>query len=310
MSKSIQQLQSEVGHYFESTFGVTPLNQRITDMHLELMELSKWTNVSDLNNSLGDLLASVLAACHELNLDAEKLIDNNRRKIESRINQYKTLGRTTKIALFGGAFNPITIGHIAVAKFVLETSDKFDEVWITPCYKHINNKNLANTEHRLQMCKMATHCDPRIKVFDYEIKHQLSGGTYNFIKQLKNDTDYKDTHEFSMIIGMDNANTFHSWVNFQELEQLINFVVVHREGQMRDDAVDWYVGGNHILLKPDSRLVEMSSTSFRKAANKYWQAEDIFAAHEAKKYKSEMFKFCAEEIVQYVIDNELYVLKK
>lgn len=310
MYKTVQELQLEVGEYFESAFGQTSLNQRLDDILSEATELYRWSTLTDLRSELGDLLASVLAACHEFDLDAETLIANNRRKIESRMNQYKTLGRKTKVALFGGAFNPITVGHIAVAKFVLDTSGLFDEVWLTPCFKHMNNKTLESPSHRLEMCRIASENDPRIKVFDYEIEHQLAGETYHFVKKLQSDPEYEGTHSFSMIIGMDNANSFHTWVNFQELERLINFVVVHREGQKRDDCVDWYIKGGHVLLKPDDRLIETSSTSFRNEATKYWEAEEIFAASVSLEHKSKMIELCGEKVTQYVIEKSLYTPKQ
>ena len=47
------------------------------------------------------------------------------------------------IAILGGAFNPITIGHIATANFVLNNLSIIDEVWISPVYKHIFNKDMC-----------------------------------------------------------------------------------------------------------------------------------------------------------------------
>ena len=63
--------------------------------------------------------------------------------------------RKIKIALYGGAFNPIHAGHIGVAKFVLNTNKLCHEVWLVPCDRHINDKNLVNASHRLAMCRLA-----------------------------------------------------------------------------------------------------------------------------------------------------------
>jgi len=40
-----------------------------------------------------------------------------------------------KIGILGGAFDPITKGHIQIAHFVLLNTD-IEEIWIVPCYSH------------------------------------------------------------------------------------------------------------------------------------------------------------------------------
>ena len=95
-----------------------------------------------------------------------------------------------KIALLGGAFNPITKGHIQIAEFVLSNSD-IEQLWITPCYGHAFNKEMVDFKHRLEMCEIASKDNSKIKVFDYEIRHKLENGTYDFLKRLKKDKSYK-----------------------------------------------------------------------------------------------------------------------
>lgn len=73
----------------------------------------------------------------------------------------------------------------------------------------------------------------------YEIRHDLAGETYHFVNRLKNDPDFEN-YDFSFIIGLDNANSFHSWVNADQLERMIRFVVAPRQGEVRDDRVNWW----------------------------------------------------------------------
>lgn len=272
----IKKAQKHVRGYFKELFGSTPLNQRLADIRKEAEELSRFTDIGSLRCEFGDLLASVLAGIDECGFDAHDLLDENECKVRNRAAQYRSLGRKTQVAILGGAFNPVTNGHIGIAKYVLKVSRIFDEVWLCPCYGHMYGKDLESTEHRLAMLEKATKSpwlgDPRIKVFDYEIKHKLSGETYHFVKRLLDD-ELSETHNFSMIIGMDNANTFDQWVNFQELERLIRFVVVPRIGQIPDPNVRWYLNSPHIYLPPDlndvgngkhkSHLIEVSSSQVR-----------------------------------------------
>lgn len=166
-----------------------------------------------------------------------------------------------KVAIFGGAFNPITLGHIEVANLVLRSA-LVDEVWLMPAYSHMYHKVMISPEHRLKMIELSTD-DPHIKPFDFEIKYGLTGETYKLVDKLLSDPNYKD-FEFSFIMGLDNANTFHKWVKYEYLRDTIPFIVVPRTGYHPIKEVDWYLKPPHTYLVSDP-LMEISSTDVRNA---------------------------------------------
>lgn len=264
-------LQKEVDDVFKEHFGYTPFGERMKDIQNEFFELVKWDSVANIKEEAGDLMASLIKLCAESEWDYRELVQNSLEKIKRRKLQYQALGRKTKIAILGGAFDPITNGHIQTAKFVLDTSGEFDEVWIMPAYNHMSGKEMVDAETRLAMCELAAKVDGRIKVFDYEINHKLAGETFNFFKRLKEDEQYKDTHNFSMIIGMDNALSFDKWVNFEELERMVRFVVVPRKGFKPDITgikdFYWFNKQPHIYLRGEKEPSEISSTLIRIAAS-------------------------------------------
>jgi nicotinate-nucleotide adenylyltransferase len=259
----VHKFQHETGLLFREHFGNTPLTARIKDIISEAQELQRFTDLRNLSEEAGDLGASLLALCHECGWDFEELVQATHAKIKRRAAQYKSLGRKVKVALLGGAFDPPTLGHIAVARFVLNVSKTFDEVWLVPCFRHMYNKRLSPTVARLEMCELVAAQDGRVRVFDFEITHQLRGETYNFVQRLLDDPMAQNEYDFSLIIGMDNANTFDNWVNFEELERMIRFVVVPRAGEKRNESVDWYLKPPHIYLPHDQSLPETSSTEVR-----------------------------------------------
>lgn len=258
---STRELQEKVGEVFKATFGRTSLRERLEDILKESMELHRWTDIQNLQEEAGDLACSLFALFEETGLSMEEAVQRTLEKIERRKQQYHSLGRKLRVALLGGAFDPPTVGHVAVAKFVLDSSREFDEVWLVPCYKHMYNKEMSPAEQRLTMLGYAIEGDGRIKVFDYEIIHKLGGETYHFLKSLL-DSDFSQTHEFSYIIGMDNANGFDKWVNFEELERLIRFVVVPRVGE-EANTVDWYLKPPHLFLRSDAPLPDTASSKVR-----------------------------------------------
>jgi nicotinate-nucleotide adenylyltransferase len=262
---AIREIQGQVLKTYLNVFGRTPLQQRLDDVLGEAVELARYTDMANMREEAGDLLSSLLQLMNENGWLAADLLNENLAKINRRKTQYQGLGRKLKVALFGGAFNPVTMGHVEVAKFVLNTSKLFDEVWLMPCYAHMFNKKLETPEHRLAMCQLAAELDGRIKVFDFEIKHKLRGETYNLVKRLLETPMGKHECDFSMIIGLDNANTFDQWVNYRELERMIRFVVVPRTGEKRNKKVNWYLKPPHVFLEPEKPLLEMSSTVIREA---------------------------------------------
>jgi nicotinate-nucleotide adenylyltransferase len=261
---NLNELSAKVDKVFTDNFGRTPLKQRLDDILGEAIELSRYTDLPNLEEEAGDLLSSLIQLCNENKWTPGKLVTNTLNKIERRSLQYKSLGRKTKVAIYGGAFDPITIGHIRVAQVLLNSSREFDEVWLMPVYQHMYGKKMADPEHRLAMCSLAAK-DGRIKVSDYEVKHQLAGETYNLVKRLLDEQFAKDEYEFSVAIGQDNANTFHKWHNYEHLENMIRFVVIPRLGVPFDPKVNWYLKPPHIYIAPDNDedLVQISSTDIR-----------------------------------------------
>lgn len=287
------QITEKINKVFTTNFGNTPLKARLDDIDGECKELVRFTNMKNLKEETGDLLATVLQLCNENEWNPDELIENTLSKINRRTIQYKSLGRKKKVAILGGAFDPIHNGHIQVAQFVLNVSKTFDEVWIMPCFTHMNNKEMTAPNHRLEMCKLASKVDGRIKVFDYEIKNELGGETYNFVNRLLQEDFAKDEYDFSIIIGQDNANTFDTWVNFEHLERMIRFIVVSRKGYTLVNNA-WYLKSPHIYLVSEQDEIEKLSSS-------------MVRYHLKNNEMSNILDKVDESVYKYILDNKLYI---
>lgn len=293
----MDQLQKKIAQTFETNFGRTPLSQRIQDILGEAIELSRWTDMEHLKEEAGDLLSTLLQLYTECGWNPEDLVQNTLNKINRRKQQYQSLGRKIKVAILGGAFDPIHKGHIQLAQFVLNTSGRFDEVWIMPCYKHMFGKKMASFEDRFKMCEIAASVDGRIKVSDYEKVKQFGGETYHLVKQLMEEEWAKHQYEFSFIIAQDNANNFHRWYNFEHLEKMIPFVVVSRKGIKPDPNVRWYLNPPHIYLPAETEIMEVSSSFIRSNISDCWkETGNPWCCHD----------WVDEEVIKYIQRNELY----
>lgn len=258
----IKELQDKVSKSFE-VFGITPFEERMNDIKKEFIHLIRFRDPKNLKEETGDLMSSLIQLCNEFDWDLTEVVNNTLEKIDRRKEQYGSLGRRVNIAILGGAFDPPHNGHIEVAQFVLNNSGEIDEVWLMPPASHMNGKRMASSEDRLTMCELAAERDRRIKVFDYEIQNKLGGETYYFFKRLLNEKELNEKYNFSMIIGLDNANSFDKWVNYKELERMARFIVVPRKGVGKKPGVNWFMRSPHIYMEEGCNVTEISSTTIR-----------------------------------------------
>jgi nicotinate (nicotinamide) nucleotide adenylyltransferase len=166
---------------------------------------------------------------------------------------------------------------------------------------------MISPTHRLAMAKIACRADGRIKAFDYEIERKLHGETYQTVKLLLEEDFAKNEYDFSWIIGMDNANEFHKWINYEHLEKMIRFVVVPRSGITRDMKVDWYLKSPHIFLghteSSDGRIGEISSSMVRKLFSRRRRAESR-AGRENQQYR--LLRLLDKNVLEYIREHNLY----
>jgi nicotinate-nucleotide adenylyltransferase len=284
----VSALHESIKHVYFQVFGKTPLAERLDDIVKQANRLSRYKDINDLKMYTGNLLASTIQLCNENGFDNEQLIRDTLNGILDNKEIYKKLGRKKHIAIFGGAFDPPTLAHFRTAQFVLNESRWADEVWMVPAFGHMYGKNMADPIHRLDMCRIATKSDRRIKVSEFEIEHELTGETYKTAKKLSE--EYPD-YEFAFVIGQDNANTIEKWVNSEYLVHNAMFIVIPREGIAPDLSVKWYNVLPHIsLIGLKSNIGEISSTGYKVACIKN---EDVS-------------KYVIPEIHEYVMKHKLY----
>lgn len=191
-----------------------------------------------------------------------------------------------RIGIIGGAFDPITTGHLRLGISLTETK-LLDELWYLPCYISYYDKKMAPASDRLRMCQLAVESinNPKIKVCDFEIRHQSTGCSEEIWDQMMNEFD--QDHQYYFIIGMDNANKIRTWGNTDVLIKKINFLIVPRVSYepIQDE---WYQSPPHIIMdnyKPD----EISSTQTRKELKSYRYSE-----------------YVTENVLTYILERELY----
>lgn len=130
------------------------------------------------------------------------------------------------IALFGGSFNPIHLGHIALAQAVIK-GHFADEVWllVSPHNPLKKQEGLQSEEVRLAMAEKALQAEKHIHVSDFEFHLPRPSYTWNTLQALS--STYPDT-TFKLLIGADNWLVFDHWAHYQDILHHYDLLVYPR----------------------------------------------------------------------------------
>nr|WP_299171456.1 nicotinate (nicotinamide) nucleotide adenylyltransferase [uncultured Allomuricauda sp.] len=173
-----------------------------------------------------------------------------------------------QVGLYFGTFNPIHIGHLAIANHMVEFSN-LDEVWfvITPQSPFKTKQSLLDNHHRYQMVFEALQDYPKLKSSKIEFNLPQPNYTINTLVHL--DEEYGNEYQFSLIMGEDNLKSFHKWKNYENILENYAIYVYPRisEGNIEHQFQD------HLqITKVDAPIMEISSTFIR---NKHKEGKNI-----------------------------------
>jgi len=163
-----------------------------------------------------------------------------------------------RTGIFGGSYNPIHIGHLALANYLCEFSH-LDEVWfmVSPQNPLKRNDKLWDDDLRLELVQLAIEGYPKLHASDFEFHLPRPSYTIHTLNALKE--AYPD-HEFTLIIGADNWQLFPQWKSSDEIIAHHQILVYPRPGYDIDE--------NSLpasVRKVDTPMLEVSSTFIRKS---------------------------------------------
>ncbi|MBN1927103.1 MAG: nicotinate-nucleotide adenylyltransferase [Prolixibacteraceae bacterium] len=163
-----------------------------------------------------------------------------------------------KVGLFFGSFNPVHIGHMAIANYIIEYSG-IDRLWfvVSPQNPLKKKKSLANDYDRLEMVNLAIDNDIRFLACDIEFRLPKPSYTINTLTYLK---EKHPSYSFVPIMGADNIVNLHKWKNFEILVRDYEFIVYPRPGF---NVENMKISANYFMV--EAPLMEISSTFIRKA---------------------------------------------
>ncbi len=163
-----------------------------------------------------------------------------------------------KTGLYFGSFNPVHIGHLAIASYMLEFSD-ISQLWfvVSPQNPLKEKKSLLKEHHRLELTRRAVGDDDRFSVSDIEFKMPKPSYTIDTLTYLG---EKYPGREFYLIMGADGLRNFHRWKHADLLEKNYHRLVYPRPGVSCEDL---YKHKNLTVM--EAPLMEISSSFIRES---------------------------------------------
>lgn len=201
--------------------------------------------------------------------------------------------KKNKIALFGLAANPPTLGHRYVIESIIN-SKLVDEILIMPVYKHFHNKTMVSFENRFEMCNILFNdLKDKVKIVDFEKQivenyEEYKGSTYELLNCLPNISQI-DINNLYIVIGQDNAENILTWNNGNKLKIENKFIIIPREIDSDNDK--WYMKLPNYFLN-DIKLFNVSSTEVR---------------NELKNNNTKrLLELVHKDVLSYILEKNLY----
>ena len=134
----------------------------------------------------------------------------------------------TKTGLFFGSFNPIHLGHLMIASYMVEFTEIHDVWFIISPHNPLKEKStLLPDVNRLYMVNVAVEDEPRFKASNIEFHLPQPSYTIDTLTYMQ---EKYPTHEFILLAGSDILSSFHKWKNYEQLLSQYQFYIYPRPG--------------------------------------------------------------------------------
>lgn len=133
------------------------------------------------------------------------------------------------IGLFGGTFDPVHCGHLALARGAFEALDLQSLILLPVGNPYQKGRlPLASRVARTDMLSLAVQDDPRIAIDDRELHR--AGPTYTVDTLAELRAEFGAAQSFIWLIGSDAFSRLDTWHRWKTLFDLAHFAVVDRVG--------------------------------------------------------------------------------
>jgi nicotinate-nucleotide adenylyltransferase len=168
-----------------------------------------------------------------------------------------------KVGLYFGSFNPIHIGHLAIAGYMTEFTD-LEQVWfVVSPHNPLKKKEVLLAGHyRFDMVQIAISGNDKFEASDIEFRLPIPSYTIDTLTFLE---EKYPRHKFCLIMGEDNLYTLHKWKNPKELLKKCSLYVYPRPDVVKpfSPVLEQLIASAEIHFA-DAPLMNISGTFIRK----------------------------------------------
>lgn len=190
-----------------------------------------------------------------------------------------------KIGIYSGSFNPVHIGHVALADYIIRQGI-VDEIWMirSPQNPLKVSSSLLSDGHRAKMLEIAIKDHKGLRMSTIEDTLPRPNYTINTLIALKEQNPFDD---FYLIIGADNWLIFDKWRDWEKILSDFHLIVYPRPGyEMPEIDTVKYPTVQYV----DAPQYDISSTEIRKLISDNQSVEDLISP----------------EVDKYIKENNLY----
>jgi nicotinate-nucleotide adenylyltransferase len=164
-----------------------------------------------------------------------------------------------KIGLYFGSYNPIHIGHLAIANYMVEFTG-IDQLWfvVSPQNPFKKKENLLADYQRLELVNRAIENDDRFRASNIEFNLPKPSYTIDTLTYLQ---ERHPDYSFSILMGSDNLESFYKWKNSEIIIENYGIIVYPRPGFDLTKVPEH----KNISVAIDAPLMEISSSFIRNA---------------------------------------------
>jgi nicotinate-nucleotide adenylyltransferase len=161
-----------------------------------------------------------------------------------------------RIALYGGTFDPVHLGHLEIARGVLQLFEIENVIFIpAPMAPHKIGRPVTQPLHRYAMLALATQNDSRLRLSTFELDAPDRRYTVNTVEHFQQKLG--NSTELFFIMGADSWSEITTWREWERLLTMTNHIVVTRPEYELETS---HVGALH------ERIVDLRASRERNAS--------------------------------------------
>lgn len=164
-----------------------------------------------------------------------------------------------RIAIYGGTFDPVHLGHLEVARRVPELFE-IDELLFVPAQvaPHKLTRPVTPAIHRYAMLVLASQEDPRLRVSTFELEAPDRRYTVETLAHFKSEAG--ESADLFFVMGADSWSEITTWREWERLLALVNHIVVTRPGyDIKLDLVNEYLRERIVDLRGSKQVPRVVS---------------------------------------------------